>query len=225
MVVSSRSTGLGTCMLKPAAMRFQPILRPAVAAQRNRRRFAAFGRAERAHLPDQRVTVLARHLEIGDQHVRPPRAADPGRRKPSSRSALGARARKDRVGERQAFAVVVNDEHAQTVEARDVRRCFDRRGRRMASTASTRRHRDQRDRQQDGERRAAILALAVGRDRAAVQLDQVLDEREAEAEAAVRARAGAVGLPEPLEDVRQHRGRDALAGVADPICDSTSSAA
>ena len=40
------------------------------------------------------------------------------------------------------------------------------------------------------------------------------DDRQAEAEAAVAARGAAVGLTEPIEDVRQELGRDAGAGVA-----------
>ena len=55
----------------------------------------------------------------------------------------------------------------------------------------------------------------VRRDLAAVQLDEVAHDREAEAEAAVRARGAAVGLAEALEHVRQEVGRDARAGVGD----------
>ena len=50
--------------------------------------------------------------------------------------------------------------------------------------------------------------------RAAVQLDEVPDDRQAEAEAAVRARRAGGALAEALEDVRQKRGVDAGAGVA-----------
>ena len=46
---------------------------------------------------------------------------------------------------------------------------------------------------------------------AAVHLDQVADDREAEAETALGARARRVGLPEALEDVRQEGGLDAAA--------------
>src|SRR5207249_11402196 len=71
------------------------------------------------------------------------------------------------------------------------------------------------ERQPDRERRPLPLALALDLDRAAVQLDDVVDDREPETQAAVRARVRAVGLPEGLEDVRQELGRDPLALVAD----------
>ena len=47
-----------------------------------------------------------------------------------------------------------------------------------------------------------------------MQLDQVAHDAEAEPEAAVRPRAGAVCLPEPLEDVRQELCADPLARIA-----------
>ena len=49
--------------------------------------------------------------------------------------------------------------------------------------------------------------------RAAVQLDQVLDQRQADAQAALRAVERLVGLREQVEDVRQQRRRDADAVV------------
>ena len=51
--------------------------------------------------------------------------------------------------------------------------------------------------------------LAGRRHRAAVQLGQLLRDREPEAEAAMLARERRVGLPEPLEDERQELRRDA----------------
>ena len=56
--------------------------------------------------------------------------------------------------------------------------------------------------QRDGERRALAVAVALGRDAAAVQLDEVLHDRQPEAEAAVLRGCAAVGLAEALEDVR-----------------------
>ena len=64
-------------------------------------------------------------------------------------------------------------------------------------------------RQLDGERRAAADAVAVGAARAAVQLHDVPHDREADPQPAVRARAGAVGLAEAVEHVRQEFGVDA----------------
>ena len=50
-------------------------------------------------------------------------------------------------------------------------------------------------------------------DGAAVHLDDPFHERQADAEAAARASAGAIGLPEHVEHARQHLGMDAHAGV------------
>ena len=52
-------------------------------------------------------------------------------------------------------------------------------------------------------------------DRAAVHFDDPLHEREADAEAAARAPAGAIGLAEHVEHPRQHLRVDAHAGVRD----------
>src|SRR5258705_13130622 len=55
---------------------------------------------------------------------------------------------------------------------------------------------------------------ALRGDAAPVQLDQVLDEGQAEAEAPMSARARAIRLPEAVEDKRQHGGRDAQPRIA-----------
>ena len=65
------------------------------------------------------------------------------------------------------------------------------------------------------ERRAVALARALRLDAARVQLDEVADDGEAEAEAAVAPGDGRVGLAEAVEDVREELGRDSLAGVGD----------
>ena len=56
------------------------------------------------------------------------------------------------------------------------------------------------------KRRAAILARAVDSDAAAVQLDDLPDEREAQPETAVAAARRRIGLAEPIEDVGQESG-------------------
>lgn len=59
------------------------------------------------------------------------------------------------------------------------------------------------------------LPAALRADRAAVDLNEVPDDREAEAQAVVRARRRAVRLTESVEDEREELDRDALAVVAD----------
>src|SRR5437899_733729 len=79
-----------------------------------------------------------------------------------------------------------------------------------------------------GEDALAVLAARVGGEgdgrhiprarrgaAAAVELDDVLDDGQSEAEAAVRARRAAVALAETLEDQRKELAGDALAGVGD----------
>ncbi len=72
-------------------------------------------------------------------------------------------------------------------------------------------HADQR--QPHDEAAAAVGAVAGGVHRAAVHLDQPLDQRQADAQAALRAFARAVGLREQVEHARQHVGRQADARV------------
>ena len=84
-------------------------------------------------------------------------------------------------------------------------------------------------RQPEPEGRALALALALGADRAAVQLDQVADDRQAEAEAAVprlvelsawrkRSKTNgrkSAGMPMPVS-VTAHRGVALVVATARP---------
>src|SRR5207253_6070154 len=71
------------------------------------------------------------------------------------------------------------------------------------------------ERQPHREGGAFTLARALRVHAAPVQLDDVADDREAEAQAAGPPRDRGLGLPEALEDVGEEAGRDALARVAD----------
>ena len=68
-------------------------------------------------------------------------------------------------------------------------------------------------RQADGELAAAAQAVAFDRDAAAVHLDQLADDGQADAQAALRAIERLIDLREQLEDARQHLGGNADAGV------------
>src|SRR5206468_1366475 len=61
---------------------------------------------------------------------------------------------------------------------------------------------------------AAAIAAVHRLHRTAVQLDQMLDDREAEPAAAVRARTRRIGLAEAVEHVREELGRYARTVVA-----------
>ncbi len=95
------------------------------------------------------------------------------------------------------LAVVVHDEHPQALE-------IDGRRRRPA-VPGLRQHEGQAHR----ERRPLSFPPALRGDRPAVELDEVADERQPQAEAAVRTRAGRVALPEALEHVGKEVGADA----------------
>src|SRR5262249_60075331 len=65
------------------------------------------------------------------------------------------------------------------------------------------------------ERAPLSNSRALRPDRAAMQLDEMTDDRETETEAALRPGRRRVGLPEALEDVRQKGGIDATTTVHD----------
>src|SRR5262249_51304830 len=67
----------------------------------------------------------------------------------------------------------------------------------------------------DGEAGALALPLAGGADASPVHLDEVTHDGQAQAEAAVNARAAAVRLAEPLEEVGQEIRPDPRSGVLD----------
>src|SRR5207253_1335811 len=69
--------------------------------------------------------------------------------------------------------------------------------------------------QLDRERGALALALAGGGDGAAVQIDELAHDGEAQTEAALGARTRRITLPEPVEDVREEGPGDPLARVPD----------
>ena len=72
------------------------------------------------------------------------------------------------------------------------------------------------DREPDDEFGPVAQPLARDGDRAAVQLDQAMDERQADPQAALRPIQRLVRLDEEFEDVLLHLGRDPDARVADP---------
>jgi hypothetical protein len=69
--------------------------------------------------------------------------------------------------------------------------------------------------QADSERRTVPAAEAVDGDRAAMQIDQLFDDSEAEPQPAMRSRQTAFALPELIEDVRKKGRLDSGAGIFD----------
>ena len=68
---------------------------------------------------------------------------------------------------------------------------------------------------EDDELAAASHTVAARRHCPAVQLDEPMHDRQAEAEPAVAPSRGRLALAERLEDMRQEIGIDPLPGVAD----------
>uniref|UniRef100_A0A914Y1U5 Uncharacterized protein n=1 Tax=Panagrolaimus superbus TaxID=310955 RepID=A0A914Y1U5_9BILA len=58
------------------------------------------------------------------------------------------------------------------------------------------------------------VALAGRGDRAAMQFDQLLHDRQAQAQAAMASGGGAIGLAEAAEQMIEEFGRDAITGIA-----------
>src|SRR5881396_3163129 len=112
-------------------------------------------------------------------------------------------------GRRQGFArtrIVVHHQHADPVENRVTRSLrLGRNHRRVHAGLQWEGH---------GERGPLPGARTHRLDRPAMRVNQLADDREPEAEAAMAPRAGAVPLAERFEDVRQQRWRDSLARVA-----------
>src|SRR5438093_10644729 len=75
-------------------------------------------------------------------------------------------------------------------------------------------------RQSDPERRARSTAGTGRTDRSAMHFDEVTRDRKAEAEPGVFACDAAVGLTEPVEDMRKKLGFDADARIADSEFDA-----
>src|SRR5437773_10462256 len=153
-----------------------------------------------SHLLDQRVAVLARHPEVGQEEVDPPatehveRIGDRGR---------GPRLRaifRDQLREHgRGVGVVLDDEDVQPVETGMVGPGA------PPGLAGAENQLPFEHGQPHPERRALPLAATGCLDAASVQLDQLPHDREPDAETPVRASARAVGLPEALEQLGQER--------------------
>src|SRR5262245_2034692 len=79
---------------------------------------------------------------------------------------------------------------------------------------------DNPDGKPDAKRRSPPFTVTAREDRAAMQFDEVSHDGQPQAQTAVLPRRSAVGLPEPLEDVRQKIGGDAHARVTDDNLDA-----
>src|SRR5262249_26986862 len=111
----------------------------------------------------------------------------------------------------EQFARIVLVVDYQRAQAHKRPRAFDRNRRALGFPD---RRSDGADRQRHFEGRALAFSRASGINRPAMQLDQVFDESQAEAEAAVPSSARRVGLAEAVKDVWQEIRADAFARVA-----------
>jgi hypothetical protein len=91
--------------------RADSVFRSSVGGQRHGRDLTAFGPGQLSHLADQRVAILAGHLDVRHEHVRLPHPQHRerfGRRR--ARHGLGFRAPEDRRDQIQGIGIVVHDE-------------------------------------------------------------------------------------------------------------------
>ena len=100
--------------------------------------------------------------------------------------------------------IVLDDEHAQRLSGRPVTRW----------KSGTRTFRTANQRQADDKFAAFAKPVTIRDHRTSVQLDETLDERQADAEPAFLARERALALHEQIEDARKQLGRDAAPVVA-----------
>src|SRR5258705_12012543 len=111
--------------------------------------------------------------------------------------------------------IVIDRENPETVQSWQFTAICRRPRRRVLAPVRCRFRMDDHQRKPYPKRRALILPSAYHWNRSAMKLDEVADDRETEADAAVRAGRAAVRLAKALEDVRQEIGRDADARIAD----------
>src|SRR5439155_4875166 len=124
---------------------------------------------------------------------------------------LGTVPPQDRLENLAGVRLVVDHEDAEASEPGCLRGGRWRRGR---VRGRARRPDRNLERQPHREGGPLTLARALHAHAAPVQLDDLAEDREAEAQAAVRPPGRGVGLPEALEDAWEEGGRDALARVA-----------
>ena len=202
------STGFGRSRLHRLEHAAHALVDARPRGERRRGNAAAAVRLERLDLADQGVgVVLGRHA-VADEHVRPPglqRLERIGHR--GRRAHHGAALLQHGPEQLAAVGILIEDQDAQTVERRR-RRKRERRHRHLPDLGRAGLQGESR-----GEHRP-VAAVAVARaNLAAVELDEIADERQAHAEPAGGAGRRRVLLREPIEDARQEFRIDARAAV------------
>ena len=200
---------LADVIVEAGLQRALPVFAPRVRRYAMARTCPPSPAARLANRAEQRIAVLPRHRNVGQDDIRAVFGVDPQRlgralRFADARAGIG----EHRTQQFARIGLVVDDQHVRAFEierarARPPLDC-DCRRHAMLGLANGQVHR---------ERRSLSLAAAVGRHASAMQLDEMTPDRQTESEAAVLPRRAAVGLPEPFEDVRQKCRSDAVAGV------------
>ncbi|MNV02306.1 hypothetical protein D3C71_925380 [compost metagenome] len=205
-------------LLEARRQRALAVVGPGQGGDRHRRQLAGLHAdvlAQRAH---QAVAVHAGHADIGQQHVDAGMAALVQQRQRFAGRGRGSHFRalllQQPAQVLQHFRLVLHRHQVQALErvrldhliADRATEYFAQRsaiGLRLVA------------RQAHGEGGTVAVALAAGRDRAAVQLHQLLGDGQAQPEAAVAPGGGAIGLAEAAEQVAQELRGDAIAAVGD----------
>src|SRR5262249_55030371 len=108
--------------------------------------------------------------------------------------------------QRTAVRLIVNDEHRDAIEARqlDGVERIDTPHKRLTEAGIL--AANARDGQRDDERRALAFAPALHTDRAAVQLDEILDDGQSKSQAAIASGRRGIGLTKAFEHIREKFG-------------------
>ena len=180
---SAGSTGLARCQRSAGGERARLVLFPRVGGDGDRGERVATEGGEGERFPRSIVAVLIRHLDIRQQHVLRISAE---KRQRFGRRRGGDHARtsgfQDRREELSRFCLVVHDHHPDAIETAASGTGLDAVRRSSVSAGEGAAVK----RQPHAKGRATALAAALGLHRSTVQLDEVADDRETEAQAAAR---------------------------------------
>ena len=169
------------------------------------------GGVELAELPDETVPIDLGHRDVAEDDVEP-RLLDGAQRLRRRRRRHHRRTEhaEDLGGGLADRRLIIDDQDAHSIELRRAKAEGGPRGGARGDDAGGQ------EREHHPEGRPVPLAGALGAHGAAVEIDDVADDGQTQAEPAELPRRRRVLLREAIEDVRQERGLDAAPLVAHP---------
>jgi hypothetical protein len=200
---------LGDVHLETGSQSARPVFGSSKGRKRHRRDINAALSLPLTHSPHQAVAIFTRHSYVSHHYIGQHlwwscSNQRVGIRGGTDSDHVCAVLSKRRLNQFARIILVINYQRAHASEFARSFNCN-----RLASVLVECRG-DGADRKRDFESRALAFARARGLDRSAMQLDQVFDKSQTEAEAAVPSGARRVGLLEAVKDVGQEISADAL---------------